>query len=421
MGNNNHFQKKLIKQYIVPIKSGNITYLFPATVLGSAFYFPSTKFTQNLFKVSIEREILYFDGETKPPLMRIKNGYADRDALFLYLFMSNQKLRRYYEFIGKRHLKEKVGMHKDIVEYPFLCLFPKTGEWELIVREIPIENNYFLVCQIVSFDERKLLETDIVQIERMGWQGKRKGLLKFYHSSIKKSKTSGKVNQNLNISSNKEREVIVNPFTVPQFSDKSVIFEKKIIPASQGINIPIPESSVDNTTDDLTIVKDSKENKGEGKPVKVIPIEQKQPTDSKNKQFSLEIFRELMERVIRELGIKEFYCKEFLPVKRLPDKKIPMTYKNGSKRKIGIFFLTLLSGKKATVIEIDHRDSFQFTSTLVINELEEVLKLYIRKVKLFKDNLRNKGFSTYVKKTPRGNTELDYKNWVRGMKQVLEE
>jgi len=420
--------QELERQWIVRVTSGGKNYYFPSSVIGAFFCFPSSKFANSLFLASLSREVE--DIGSDPPFIQLKESYPDVDAVFLYLYMSSREARENYDRVGRMHLKkqtyrEKEG--KDVVRYAFKFPFPVSGEWELKARTVPVSDDSMLVVEIVYVNTRKLLRIDYLEVRRRGRRGAKKGRLLVFSSSSVRSKASVIYSTTRVVDKKEYPEAVSLKFLSPP-AEKSVKVIKKVIYDDRGRFCAVPIPKKGGETKDLTNVEGAS-GRESGKPLRSRSAEVS-PKDTENRVFDLETVKELMEHVALSLGINMKY-REFTPQISIEARnRSKLYYPNGSRRKVGVFFSDLPSGKKMTAIFVDQKFQRSFiTSPVLIGSRklkfpEEVTSFLAEFMELdrksFKKFCAERGFAVHLKKPLQGNSKKDWDNWVKVMVDVLE-
>ncbi|TCK03836.1 hypothetical protein [Phorcysia thermohydrogeniphila] len=429
---NNSLHGELDRQRVLVINSIDGTYYIPASVIGSAFYFPSTKFTHNLFKGTLSSEVLDFSSTATPPYVHVKHGYSNADPFFLYLYLSNREAKKAYDsvsslYFGKKKQRREQGKP---LRYVFRATLPVSGDWEAGFRVIPISESEFLVAEILWVNERMLLGTDTLEVKRYTREGKKESkTLGFYRSSnAVSSKSTKRYDVNQAYSSKEAPEKIsFNPLS-PK-ADKSVIIVKTGVKVpNNGMVKAIPLALSTSEVKDLSKVRGKED--GSAKPVN-LERKERGRVGKDERTFGLDIVKKLMRRVEIALGVKIEY-REFTPKKIKPRRKKDyqqLYYPDGRKKKVGVFFIPLPQGRCATVIFTDQGDVSEFISLPIIignrclefpDEVENFFKAFMEiNHKGFRRFCEKRGFKVFYKKPIQGVSRKDWENWVRRMIRIV--
>jgi len=421
------YHEEIDRQWVVKVSIGEEIYYFPSTILGTFFCFLSHKFTTNLFSSSLSREV---EGYGKnPPFIQLKPGYSNKypEVISLYLYSTNPEAKENYDRVGRRYItKQTYNRGKSKLRYAFKFPFPSSGEWELKARVVPVTDKSSFVAEIFHVNTLKLLKTEFVELRI---RGSRKGeRLLFSSPSSVKSKTE-KVYDVFKYADSKEYPETVNvQFSSPP-ADVSVKIVKKVIYDDYVRSSPIPIPQKRNETKGLSNVEGHSEE-GDTKRIRST-VTEKATRDTESRVFDLEIVKKLMEQVAASFGVKLEY-REFvpkIPIKVSKGKLYQLYYPNGNKRKVGIFYLNLPSGKKMTAIFTDQKFQKEYIkSPILIGERKlEFPKevVYFFKVfmeierKNFKSFCKKRGFDVHFKKPVQGSSRKDWENWVERMVEIL--
>lgn len=423
------FQEEVDRQWVVKVPVGKEVYYFPSTVLGAFFYFLSYKFTTNLFLAGLSREVVSFG--KSPPFIQLKPGYSNqyRDVVSLYLYSTNREAKANYDKIGRIHIAKHVYRRKESkfsIRYAFKCSFPVSGEWELRARVVPVEDRSFLVAEILYVNTLKLLGIDFIEL-RVSSCGKKRRIV-LSPSTAVKSGTEKVYDSSSYVNTRESPEVVEFRFSSPP-ADKSVnIVKRKIEDVNSfSLTIPVP-TRVDDEKPLSNIMGFSEE--GNAKRVRNKSGE-RAVRSTESRVFDLETVKKLMNQVAVALGVKMEY-KEFvpaMPIKVSGKEQFKLYYPNGKKRKVGVFFFDLPSGKKVTAVFPDQKLQSSFTTSPVIigsRSLEfpdEVAFFYKMFRELNRENFRRfcrrRGFEVYFKKPLRGSSRKDWENWVNRISGYL--
>ncbi len=131
------------------------------------------------------------------------------------------------------------------------------------------------------------------------------------------------------------------------------------------------------------------------------------------------------------LGINLEY-KEFVPqisIKVSKGKRYQLYYANGSRKRVGVFYFDLLSGRKMTAIFTDQKLQKEFIKFPILigrrnlgfpKEVAYFFKVFMESErKKFKRFCGRKGFSVHFKKPLQGNSKKNWRNWVERMVEIL--
>jgi len=423
------YHEEIDRQWVVKVSIGEEVYYFPSTILGTFFCFLSYKFTTNLFSSSLSREV---EGYGKnPPFIQLKPGYSSKypEVISLYLYSTNLEAKENYDKIGRRHItKQTYSKGKSELRYAFKFPFPSSGEWELKARVVPVTDKSFFVAEIFHVNTLKLLKTEFVELRI---RGSRKGeRLVFSSSSSVKSKTE-KVYDVSEYADNREYPEIVNvQFSSPP-ADKSVKIVKRVIYDDYVRSSPIPVPQKRNETKGLSNVE-GRPGEENAKRIRS-KVDEKATRDTESRIFDLEVVKKLMKQVALSLGItieyEEFTPKIFIRVSKKDHLKL--YYPKGDRRKVGVFYSDLPSGKKMTAIFVDQKFQIQgnyVTSPILIGnrKLEfprEVAYFFKEFMELNRKNFKNfcerRGFNVHLKKPLQGSSKKDWENWIEVMVKVL--
>ncbi len=431
------FSKEIQSQYCIILQSGNTTFIFPAPVIGSSFFFISQRFTEDLFNTNLEIEYHKVKGNS----IHLKGGYDDANAPFLYLYATNQIAREVYDSIGQEYLTQrqrlKIGNRVSnkigftLVKYPFKAYFPFSGEKiSFVLRGKWLTKTKFFVYAIDEIlDLDRILGINELVIQRT--ERKKSVSRKISYIPKKLSESTNVISENVKADEDEYYEQLeINQ----QELDKNFKLLKDYVDypheSTYAKKVVIPEKQENSDKPNLTFFKNSPELPSKGKYLKSktgknIPV---------SDIFSLDDFLRYFKEVCFELGIdfdqiNKIYQK--IKSKNVKNPKIPLVNQKTKRIREYLILKFMNESKRITIVEIDHTDLidkklytlvFAGDRYLADTEIFKVVHYYLDR----NSSLRNieryfdgQGIFLYKKRHPKSYVEKDIKNWIDTFIDVL--